>query len=108
MQPHILELESQSLSLLGPQLRSMSTVLETAPPGVATDPASDTPTMVIARSVSVETLPAIRTAVAKRFGRVADHVDRACAHSADAEVDLTASIAGVNGKPPPRGSASSL
>ncbi len=108
MPPYILELELQALSLLGPELRRMATVLEQTPPGLATDPASDTPTMVIARSVSVETLPAIRTAVANRFGRVADHVDRACTHFADAEVDRAASVAAADREPPSRGSAFSL
>jgi len=94
MQPHVLELELEALSRLGPELQGLAATLKQEQPTATTDPASDTPTMVAARSISALTVAAVRNAVADRFNKVADQVDRARSRFTHSDTERAAMVIG--------------
>lgn len=101
MRPHVLELELGALRRLSPALRGLATKLNRPTPlgDDLNDPASETPTLVAARSVSAQALSAVRIRIAHHFTTVGDRVDRARIEFADVEVDRAAVITGASGHP---------
>jgi len=82
---------------LGPELRALAAKLSELP--VSAAGGSDTPTLVAARLMSAETLPAFRRAVADRLSSVGERVDRARTAFAAAEADRAAVITGSDVSP---------
>lgn len=98
MQPDILSLEPEALGSLSPALRGLATTVNrTTLTSTSADPASDTPTMVTARSVGAETLSAVQTAVAEHLHAMADWIDRA--HAAFSDADRPPASTGSNDSP---------
>lgn len=101
MRPHVLEVKLDALSRSGRGLRELAATVRQAPPSDAsTDPAGETPTLLTARSVSTTSLPAIRTAVAERFIRLAERVERTHTAFANADADPAALGTGPTSRPP--------
>lgn len=93
----VLRLELDSLGRLGPELRALAAkVSESLVPATG---GIDTPTLVAARLMSVETLPAFRSAVADRLTSIGDRVDRARTEFAVADADRAAVITGSCASP---------
>jgi hypothetical protein len=93
----ILQLELDSLGRLGPGLRALAA--RASEPLLSAAGGGDAPTLVAARLISAETLPAFGRAVADRLSVVGDRVGRARTAFAAADADRAAVITGAEASP---------
>jgi hypothetical protein len=96
MAPTDLQLELNALGRLQPELRVLGGLLKmaasNASAGTPVDAESDMPSLVAARSVSDQTIPAVQTLLADRFIEVGDLVEQARTQFARADDDRAAVI----------------
>ncbi|MBX9642198.1 MAG: hypothetical protein K2X97_21505 [Mycobacteriaceae bacterium] len=91
-----LELELEALGRLRPALGTLGGLLRLAAQapraGATPDAATDSPSLVAARSVSGETIPGLQATIADRFIEVGDLIEVARRQFARSDGDLTTVI----------------
>ncbi|WP_459968879.1 hypothetical protein [Mycobacterium sp. MUNTM1] len=89
-------MEIEALGRLRPELSDLGSSLKHAAQspykGATPDPAGDSPSLVAARAVSSEAIPAVQSAIADRFTEVGDLVEMARTRFTRADQDLITAI----------------
>jgi hypothetical protein len=102
-----LDVEIEALGRLQPQLSVLGSALKQAAQspqaGATPDPAADSPSLVAARAVSSEAIPAVQSVMADRFTEVGELVEMARTRFARADQDLTTAINAGGSLLPPDG-----
>lgn len=103
-----LELQLEALGRLRPQLELLGNSLRmrAQAPNMSApaDPGGDSPSLVAARAVSSQTIPAVQGVIANRFTEVGDLVEMARLQFAESDQTLITAInAGDSLLPPPAG-----
>ncbi|BDB40902.1 MULTISPECIES: hypothetical protein [Mycobacterium] len=100
-----LELELEALGRARPALAALGSSLRSlaqAPQMSATaDPGADSPSLVAARAVSSQTIPAVQGIIADRFTEVGDLIDMARTKFAESDQTLTTAITAAGSLLPP-------
>jgi hypothetical protein len=102
-----LQVEIDALGRLRPQLSELGNSLRQAAQsshmGATPDPGADSPSLVAARAVSGEAIPAVQSVIADRFTEVGDLVEMARTRFTRADQDLITAINAGGSLLPPNG-----